>query len=155
MMESRSERVNAARKKPPDHMLELFRRMRKIAFSQHPLQDGEVTMPQLTLLDWLARSPGASIVEIAEGLALTAPTVSVTVSQMEQAGWLERRPNPADARALQVHLTNKGSALQQRAYRFRLDKMRRLLKGLGEEEKILLLALLEKAISHAEGEETG
>lgn len=136
----------------PERMLELFRRLRKLAFEQHPLQDGEVSMPQLTLLDWLAASPRAGIGEIAEGLGLTAPTVSVTVSKMEQAGLLERRPNPADARALQIHLTEKGSALQEQAYQFRLEKMSRLLDGLQEEEANQMLELLEKAIHHAEGE---
>lgn len=145
--------MKSDRKLAPERLLHLFTRMRKLAFEQHPLQDGEVSMPKLTLLDWLAESPGAGISEIAEGLALTAPTVSVTVSQMEQAGLLERRPNPTDARAVQVHLTEKGSALQHRAFRFRQNKMRRLLNGLREEETIQLLDLLEKAIHHAEGDE--
>lgn len=136
----------------PERMLELFLRLRKLAFEQHPLQDGEVSMPQLTLLDWLAASPRTGIGEIAEGLGLTAPTVSVTVSKMEQAGLLERRPNPADARALKIHLTEKGSALQEQAYQFRLEKMSRLLDGLQEEEANQMLELLEKAIHHAEGE---
>ncbi len=136
-----------------EQLLDLFQRVRKLAFEQHPLQGGEISMPQLTLLDWLAASPGSGISEIAEGLGLSAPTVSVTVSQMEQSGLLERRQNPADARALQVHLTEKGSAFQQRAYQFRLDKMRRLLGGLREEERIQLLDLLDKAIHHAEGVE--
>lgn len=147
--------MNTEKNRLAERMLELFLRMRKLAFGQHPLQDGEVSMPQLTLLDWLATTPGAGIGEIAEGLTLTAPTVSVTVSQMEQVGLLERRPNPADARALKVHLTEKGSALQRKAYQFRLEKMSRLLSGLGDEEKSQLLSLLEKSIHHAEEEGVG
>ena len=144
--------MNETIKHLSERMLKLFNRLRKLAFGQHPLHLGEISMPQLTLLDWLASSPGAGIGEIAEGLSLTAPTVSVTVTQMEQAGLLKRRPNPTDLRAFQVNLTEKGSALQRRATRFRLGKMKRLLDGLQEEERIQFLDLLEKAIAHAEEE---
>jgi len=57
-----------------DRLLSLFGRLRQLAFDQHPLQDSGVTMPQLTLLDWIATSPGCGIQEIADGLGLTAPT---------------------------------------------------------------------------------
>lgn len=137
-----------------EQLLDLFQRLRKVAFEQHPLRNGEISMPQLTLLDWVAASPGTGISEIAAGLKLSAPTVSVTVSQMEEAGLLERRPNPEDARALKVHLTEKGSELQQRAYNFRLDKMGRLLSGLEIEEAKQMLELLDKAIRYTEQDAT-
>ena len=60
-----------------ERLANLFNRLRKLAFDQHPLQDSGVTMPQLTLLDYVAASPDCGVQEIADGLSLTAPTVSV------------------------------------------------------------------------------
>lgn len=133
-----------------DRLLSLFERLRKLAFGQHPLQDSGVTMPQLTLLDWVAESPGSGIQDIADGLGLTAPTVSVGVRRLEIEGLLERQPDPQDGRAIQLFLTTQGQTLHERARAFRREKMQRLLAGLTAEEGDNLLALLEKAINAAE-----
>ncbi|RLC90713.1 MAG: MarR family transcriptional regulator [Chloroflexi bacterium] len=133
-------------------LLELFDRLRQLAFGQHPLQDGEVTLPQLTLLDGLAAAPGCHSQELADGLGLSAPTVSVGVRRLEAAGLLERQPDPQDGRAIRLFLTTSGQELCRRARVFRQDKMRRLLKGLTPEEQATLLTLLEQALSSAEEE---
>jgi len=137
-----------------DHLLALFGRLRRLAFGQHPLQDSGVTMPQLTLLEWVEASPGCHIQAIADGLGLTAATVSVGVRRLENAGLLERQPDPQDGRAVQLLPTTQGKALCQQALAFRRDKMERLLKGFTPEERTTLLTLLEQAITSAE-EETG
>jgi len=107
-------------------------------------------MPQLTLLDWIGASPGCGVQEVADGLGLSAPTVSVGVRRLENAGLLKRQPDPQDGRALQISLTEKGAALCQHARAFRRDKLQRLLRGLAPAERTTLLALLEKAIALAE-----
>ena len=137
-----------------DRLFGLFERLRRLALGQHPLEDSGVTMPQLPLLDWIAAASGYGIQEIAMGLGLTAPTVSVGVRRLEAAGLLERRPDPQDGRAIQLFLTAQGQALHQRARAFRREKMRRLLAGLTSEEGTTLMVLLERAINAAE-EETG
>ena len=137
-----------------DQLLDLLNRLRKLTLTQHPLQDTGVTMPQLTLLDWVATTPGCSVQEIANGLGLTAPTVSVSVRRLERAGLMTRQPDPMDRRAVRLFLTPQGQALQQQAWAFRQEKMRRLLAGLTPEECTTLLALLERAITTAEAIET-
>ena len=135
-----------------ERLANLFNRLRKLAFDQHPLQDSGVTMPQLTLLDYVAASPDCGVQEIADGLSLTAPTVSVSVRRLEDAGLLERRPDPQDGRAIQFSLTPQGQELCRQASVFRQDKMRRLLKSLTAEESTTLQTLLDRAISAAEEE---
>jgi len=107
-------------------------------------------MPQLALLDRAARSPGCGLQELADGLGLTAPTVSVGTHRLEEAGLLERQADPADGRAIRLFLSARGQALQQQAHTFRLDKMQRLLAGLTPDEQETLLALLERAVDAAE-----
>lgn len=133
-----------------ERLLVLFDRLRRTALGQNPLEDSGVTAPQLALLDRIASTPGSGIQEIARGLGLTAPTVSVGVRRLEEAGWLERRPNPVDGRAIGLFLTGQGAALQQRARAFRLDKMRQLLVSLAPQEREKLLSLLERAVTATE-----
>jgi DNA-binding MarR family transcriptional regulator len=133
-------------------LLHLFSRLRKLAFGQNPLENSSVTMPQLALLDWIAASPGCGLQEIADGMDVTAPTASVSVRRLEQAGLVERQPDPEDGRAIQVYLSPKGRRLHEQALSFRRKKMRRLLHGLTADEQDVLLRLLTKAISTAEEE---
>jgi len=133
-----------------DRLLSLFDRLRKLAPGQNPLEDTGATGPQLALLDQIAASPGCGIQEIATGLGLTAPTISVGVRRLEEAGLLERQPDPQDGRAIQLFLTAQGQTSHERARAFRREKMRRLLAGLTLEERAALLDLLERAINAAE-----
>jgi len=139
---------------PPaeERLLGLFDRLRRAALGQHPHEQSGVTGPQLALLEWAATWPGRGIQEMADGLRLTAPTVSVGVRRLEEAGLLERQPDPADGRAVHLFLTSQGQALQQQARAFRLSKMRQLLAALTPDEQETLLALLERAITAASPE---
>lgn len=132
-----------------DRLLALIYRLRNLAVGQHPKRGG-MTMPQLTLLDWIAASPGCGIQEIATGLRLTAPTVSVGVRRLEEMGSLERQPDPQDKRAIRLFLTAQGQVLHERMHSFRRMKMQWLLAELIPEERATLLDLLERAISAAE-----
>ena len=132
-----------------ERLLGLFDRLRRSALGQYPHEESGVTGPQLALLEWVATWPGCGIQDLADGLRLTAPTVSVGVRRLEEAGLLERQPDPADGRAIHLFLTPPGQALQQRARAFRLSKMRQLLAALTPAEQETLLILLERAITAA------
>ena len=56
------------------------------------------------------------ITELAESEGIAQPTVTTLVGRLERDGLVERRPDPADARAVLVHLS--GAGLE------RLDAMR-------------------------------
>lgn len=144
--------TNEPLQQAPERLLALFDRVRGIALGENPLGESGVTSPQLALLEWVAGTPGCRIQDLADGLGLTAPTVSVTVRRLEEAGLLHRQPDPADGRAVRLFLTDEGQAVQQQARGFRLGKMRRLLAGLTPEEQEMLLALLERAVGATENE---
>jgi DNA-binding MarR family transcriptional regulator len=56
------------------------------------------------------------ITDLAEREAVAQPTVTTLVGRLERDGYVERRQDPDDARAVLVHLTGAG--------RSRLDEMR-------------------------------
>ena len=81
------------------------------------------------------------ITELAESEAIAQPTVTTLVGRLERDGFVERRPDPADARAVLVHLSRAG--------RERLDAMRVADRaGLPEEASS---ELLEHGMGESEG----
>jgi len=92
---------------------------------------------------------------MAEGLKLSTPTVSISVRQLEKAGFIERQPDPQDGRAVQLFLTPAGQELYQSTYGFRCQKFERLLTNLTTQERTTLLDLLERSIQDVENEEQG
>ena len=135
-----------------DRFLDLLDRLRRLGPGRPPFEEIRITPSQLLLLDRIIASPGCSIREVAEGLGLTPPTVSVGVRRLEEAGLVERHPNPRDGRAIRVFPTARGERLHRRVQEFRRRKVQRLLAGLTVQEQEALLDLLERAISAAEGE---
>ncbi|MGE0666257.1 MAG: MarR family winged helix-turn-helix transcriptional regulator [Sphingomonadales bacterium] len=81
-------------------------RMRRTAFDQYMKPHG-VTRSQWWVLSNLSRHDGMMQTELAGILDVGKVTVGGLVERLEQAGWVERRPDAADRRAKRVHLTAK------------------------------------------------
>lgn len=133
----------------------VFDRMRRLATESNPLQHAEVSvsMPQLTMLEWVAAHPACQLREMADGLDVTMPTISVGSRRLEDAGLLTRLPDPADGRAVRLELTPLGQRLVLEAHEFRMKKMGGLLSGLRSSEQESLLNLLERAVKIAESQQ--
>jgi DNA-binding MarR family transcriptional regulator len=54
---------------------------------------------------------GSRLAELAEAAQVSKQTVGSIVDQLERAGYVRRRPDPADARARLVTITDKGHEL--------------------------------------------
>ncbi len=104
----------------------------------------------MAIIDFVGSSPDCGVKKIARGLKLSTPTVSVSIRHLEKAGFIDRRPHPADRRAVQIFLTPKGRELYEQTYAFRRQTFERLLSGLTPDERRTLLKLLEKAVTQTE-----
>jgi len=129
----------------------VMKRLRKLGMDAQPL-GAAVSPAQMSLLDWISASPGCGVQDIAEGMSLTPPTVSVGVRKMEESNLVERKPNPQDGRSVQFFLTRRGQALQRQIQTSHRQKFRRLLAGLTPQEQETLLQLMERALQAAEAE---
>ena len=133
----------------------LMDRLRQLGPQSAPPKEANISPSQLAFITFSASNPGCGVQAIASGLKLSKPTVSVGVSQLEEAGFLTRQSDPQDGRAVQLFLTRKGQELYQRTHEFRCKRFERLLKSLAYQERTTLLTLLERAIQTVENEEQG
>jgi DNA-binding MarR family transcriptional regulator len=53
---------------------------------------------------------GSRLTELAEAAQITKQTAGFIVDQLERAGYVERTPDPSDARARLVRITDRGAA---------------------------------------------
>jgi len=132
-----------------DQLLALMKRLRQLSPAAPP-HAAQVSPSMMSIIDFVGSSPDCGIKEIARGLKLSAPTISVNIRHLEEAGFLDRRPHPVDRRAVQIFLTPKGQALYDQTYAFQQHNFVKLLKGLGPDERQVLLELLDKAITQTE-----
>jgi len=81
-------------------------RLARRAFDQRVREIG-VTGPQARLLLILSRNAGENQGYYAEQLEVEPITLCRMVDRLEEAGMIERRRDPSDRRAWQLHLTEK------------------------------------------------
>jgi len=98
-----------------DDLLALFTQAAKLlreaadeAMSGHGVRVGQhIVLRELWNKDGLA--PG----EIARRIGAATPTIVNTATRMEEVGLVTRRPDPADARLVRLHLTPHGRAARE------------------------------------------
>jgi len=134
---------------PENQMLALLKRMSDLPMMKPP-SESPLSMPQAAMLNWVARSPGCGVRDIAKGLHVTPPTISVGIRRLVQDGWLEQRNDPDDRRARPIFLTEKGVELVTTFKEHRTQMLKLFLSGLARDEQENLICLLDRAISSLE-----
>jgi DNA-binding MarR family transcriptional regulator len=103
------------------------------AFDQRAAELG-VTRPQWRVLARLKREPGLRQVELAERLDMEPITLCRIVDRLEEAGLVERKPDPSDRRAWLLELTGKASPLVTRLRGVAHDLAEEATDGIGDKE---------------------
>jgi MarR family transcriptional regulator, transcriptional regulator for hemolysin len=75
------------------------------------LQSLGLTQAQWRAIVHVSRTEGMSQVALAECLEAQPITVARLIDRMESAGWIERRDDPLDRRAVQLYLTPKSQPI--------------------------------------------
>ena len=93
-----------------------LRWQRAIAAALKPLGLTHVQFVLLACAWWLGRGGHApNQVDVAAQAGTDVKMTSEVLRSLERKGLVERRPDPADARAKRVHVTRRGSRLAPRA----------------------------------------
>jgi DNA-binding MarR family transcriptional regulator len=75
-----------------------------------------LTRAQCRTLGYLARNEGVNQAGLADLLEIRPMTLVRQVDRMEESGWIERRPDPADRRARRLFLTEKARPVLDRIW---------------------------------------
>jgi DNA-binding MarR family transcriptional regulator len=103
--------------------------------------EGELTAAQLSLLSMISDG-GLRVGDIAKNLGIKVPSATEQIIKLERAGLVTRRPDPDDSRAVQVAITDAGTAAVESANQRRNAMVAELLQGLSAQEIEQLAAAL-------------
>ncbi len=88
--------------------------------------------------------------ELMRATLLSSGGMTKRLDRMEEAGLVERRPDPADRRGTLARLTRRGRTVMDRALEAHLANETRLLSALAATDRRALDALLRKLLSDLE-----
>jgi DNA-binding MarR family transcriptional regulator len=115
------------------------------------LQHFGVHAGQQYLLELLWERPeGLTVGEIADELAVEAPSITRTVQRMARQDLVEKHSHPTDARQVIVKLTAKGQALQKDVPQVMMLFEEQMLKDISEVERAFLMRLFKQMLNNME-----
>ena len=101
-----------------------------------------LTRAQCRTLGYLARNEGLNQAGLADLLEIRPMTLVRQIDRMEEAGWIERRPDPADRRARRLFLTDKARPILGRIWNVANETRDEALASLSPVQKETLIELL-------------
>ena len=103
-----------------------------------------LTRTQCRTLGYLARNEGINQAGLADLLEIRPMTLVRQIDRMEEAGWIERRPDPSDRRARRLYLTAKAPPILARIWKVATETRNEALAGLEPHEADRLIDLLHR-----------
>lgn len=104
-----------------------------------------VTSGQWYFLRVLWQRDGVTQRELADAVGMREPTAMTALRGMEEAGWINRRAAPDDARKRIVTLTRRGRALEARLLPVAAALLDEAMAGMPTAQRESLLAALRQA----------
>jgi MarR family transcriptional regulator, transcriptional regulator for hemolysin len=103
-----------------------------------------LTRAQCRTLGYLARNEGINQAGLADILEIRPMTLVRQIDRMQEAGWVERRPDPADRRARRLYLTAKARPILGRIWKVATETRDEALVRLSPQESEQLIELLRR-----------
>lgn len=135
-----------------DGVQSLFIRMTHLYFGKifQQLSSSGVHPGQLPMIKLLGKQGGLSQKEIAQRLKTKPPTVTVSLRRMENAGFIERRPDEKDQRVTRIYLSPGGMDIYEKMNIMLEHNEKCLLKGFTESEVCLVQRFLKQMLENLE-----
>jgi DNA-binding MarR family transcriptional regulator len=109
-----------------------------------------LTPPHAGILRAIATEPGRSQQALSTQLGMLPSRIVVYVDELQQRGFLERRPNPTDRRLYALHLTVAGKRLMRKLSQLARQHESQLTSALDPEQYTALRGLL-TAVAQQQG----
>jgi DNA-binding MarR family transcriptional regulator len=114
---------------------------------QHLAEEGygEIS-PSHGLVFQYLEAGGSRITTLAARAGMTKQSMSALVYQLEDFGYLKRKPDPEDARAVLFYLTAKGETLRTKAQNLNYQFEQKWKQTLGAEQYKKLREMIQKLV---------
>ena len=106
------------------------------------LQSTGLYAGQDAIMELLAIEDGQTLGKLAATLGIKPPTVTRTISRLQEQAFVERRPSETDARQIHVWLTDAGRAVLEQMHGAVHEAEARALGGLKKKDRKQLAKLL-------------
>ncbi|MBP2550008.1 DNA-binding MarR family transcriptional regulator [Neorhizobium galegae] len=103
----------------------------------------------------LSQAPGLTPGQLAQQLAVKAPTMTRTIGRMEAQGFVQRKADSADGRLIKVYLTPTGQDSVQAIQQALADSGAAALRDFSDKEIRTLIKLLKALDRNLHGQVTG
>jgi len=116
-----------------------------------------LTRAQIQVLAYLVYHEGINQAGLAELIEIEPISLARLIDRMEQAGWVERRPDPRDRRAWRLYITDKAKPVFAEIIAIGAEVRGEALAGFSELERDQMMELLMRVrrnLSERGGEET-
>lgn len=97
----------------------------------------------------ICKNPGITQEKLSKLLFINKSNVTRTIDQLEQDGFVLRQPSPEDKRSYLIYPTEKAVEIYPKIQEIITAWKNNILSDFSEEEKILLLTMMEKVMNKA------
>jgi len=129
--------------------------LRRHFLQTYAAEDVDITPEQLTLLALLARRDDWSMAELARANNQDKAAVTRMAQGMQASRWIRVAPDPASGRNKTIRLTAKGRSVLEKSEVISRKRQKFLEKALSDEERRLLVGMLERIRAHAASQDFG
>jgi DNA-binding MarR family transcriptional regulator len=102
----------------------------------------QLTQAQWRALAYLSLNEGINQAGLADLLEVRPITAARLIDRMESAGWVERRSDPEDRRAVRLHLTRQAGPLMKKMQALNAETLKQAFAGIPKSERRALIATL-------------
>lgn len=108
------------------------------------LADANLTVSQFGTLEVLLHLGPLNQRAIGEKLLKSGGNITMVIDNLERSGYVKRKKDPDDRRAVLIHLTTKGKAFIEEFFPKHLEKIKEEFDVLTDDEKVTLANLCKK-----------
>ncbi len=123
--------------------MEVFHRTIKQKIRSYE-KEGEISHFQFEVLDYIHANPNATMREVAEYFGVSPPSITTTIQQLVNNGYLVRTFDEKDRRIIRLKLTKEGKKIWESANNALQSRMAQMIYTLTEEEKQTFITIIKK-----------
>jgi MarR family transcriptional regulator for hemolysin len=121
---------------------EVYRLMRKDLHAR--IGEEGLTQAQWRALAHLSRQEGCNQATLAEQLEIKPITLTRLIDKLVKKGWVERRPDPHDRRAVRLYLTAEAQPTLSILLAKAMQTRARAMANVDKQETVMLMTVLKK-----------